>query len=122
MSLHRNNSCANYIAGVSRDEFCAELLSSPQLSALRSSLCLTQRESLILSSHIGQGTLLSLSAVLIPHCPDNACINLSFNVSLVGLFIVPARKYAAIIRHSLTHCFCSFGFISYLIHRKSPQC
>lgn len=51
MSLHRNNSCANYIASVSQDDFCTGPLLSSRLSALRSTLCLTQHECLIVNRH-----------------------------------------------------------------------
>lgn len=105
MSLHRNNSCANYIASESQDDVCAELLLSSELSALRSTLCLTQHESLILSRHPDTSAK-TLSypypqcSSLIPqtlHTSTSVLELQSFSMSLVGLFITQARNYTAVI-------------------------
>lgn len=104
MSLYRNNSCANYIASVSQDDFCTERLLSSQLSPLRSTLCHTLHESLIVSRHIRKDTFLSLSSLLIPHFPDNTHINFSIktqslSMSLDGIFITQRRNYTVVICH-----------------------
>lgn len=93
MSLHRNNSCANYAASVSPDELCRAALVSPALRSVIQSLSDTIwiLDSEEMSEHISKGTLLSLSAEPIRHHPAHAYMSTSA-LELWSLHILCLRQ------------------------------